>query len=153
MSDTRAGHVAVVFELDVEDGYPPSDSERVWAVPEAVGTYVLDNIPVFVEGFALGDEVSASLNGAGELIAGDLVSSAGHSAARVLFSDGFRDEDVRALRAELLGLGCESEFDRQHGLLAVDVPAAVVLAPVETVLNGEEAAGRSSWWLGVLRHG
>ena len=41
----------VWFRLDQdEDGYPPVQTESVWAIPFGEGTYILDNVPFFAEG-------------------------------------------------------------------------------------------------------
>lgn len=49
----------VIFELEVEDGWPPVASERVWAFDVGDDRYVIDNVPWFVRDLAVGDVVEA----------------------------------------------------------------------------------------------
>ena len=151
MSETSL-HRRLIAKLDVVDGYPPADREGLWCVPDGIGTFVLDSIPFFVDGLALGDVVSAEDDENEELILEKVERSGGHSTVRVVFFGDYDINEVQRLRNEIVGAGCESEFDLQRGIVAIDVPSRVELAPLESMLNELEKCGRIEWWVGVLRH-
>lgn len=129
-------HVKLLFRLKRDpDGYPPVDVESVWAIPQADGSYEIDNIPFFAREVAVGDVVTAQEID-GELFFAALVRPSGNSLLRVIVFD---EVEVPKLCAELKGLGCDVET---HGtLVAVDVPAAVSYTPIcqllETGMNTE----------------
>ncbi|MGO4604582.1 DUF4265 domain-containing protein [Terrabacter sp. 2YAF2] len=50
---------AAIFELAVEDGWPPVGSERAWAFHLGEDRYRIDNPPWFVPDLAVGDVVRA----------------------------------------------------------------------------------------------
>jgi len=65
VSDKTPAHVRITFKLQPdEDGYPPSDYERLWAVPLSNGRYQIDNIPFF-RSVAGGWRCSYSYSGGG----------------------------------------------------------------------------------------
>jgi hypothetical protein len=53
----------VVFELAVEDGWPPVGSERVWAHHLGGDRYRIANAPWFARDLAVGDVVRAQIRG------------------------------------------------------------------------------------------
>ena len=54
--------VKVRFKLDVDhDGWPPAESEGLWAEPLGDDTFRVDNTPWFVRNLASGDVVRLSL--------------------------------------------------------------------------------------------
>ena len=49
----------IYFQLEMdEDGYPPFDVESLWVSTIDKGVGIIDNIPFFVKGIALGDRVT-----------------------------------------------------------------------------------------------
>src|SRR5215217_521311 len=56
--DPRMNLVQVIMELEHDDdGYPPYDTERVWAREAPGGGYIIDNIPFFANKATYGDIV------------------------------------------------------------------------------------------------
>lgn len=49
----------VVFRLEQDEfGYPPTDTEIVWAYELPNGNYRVDNIPFYIRGVSSNDEIS-----------------------------------------------------------------------------------------------
>lgn len=142
-------HRRIVFRLERdENGYPPSDYERLWAVPLNNGNYVIDNIPFFVMGISAEDEVSVEVEGE-ELFFKELVKSSGVSTFRVIPSDQSMTEKVRA---DIGTLGGKSEYNQEVGVIAVEVPAASPINPfLDYMLDGQEN-GILDFEEGALRH-
>lgn len=60
MADERSLPDAhVIFELEVEDGWPPVGAERVWAFHLGAERYRIDSAPWFARDLAVGDVVRA----------------------------------------------------------------------------------------------
>ncbi len=152
--DEPDGQVKVHADLDVDDGYPPVDVESLWCLETEPGHFVLDNIPVFLLGVALGDVLETSLDlDTGTRRVHGVARSGGHSTLLAMFAaDPVVPAEVGELREDLRSLGCESEYDAGHGIAAIDVPPDVAITRVEELLNGREVNGQIHWWVGVLRH-
>lgn len=59
-NQNKPDHVKVRFALDRdEDGWPPAESEGLWAVPLGGDLYRVDNTPWFVRGVAAEDTIEA----------------------------------------------------------------------------------------------
>lgn len=140
-------HVKLLFRLKRDpDGYPPVDVESVWAIPHADGSYVIDNIPFFARGVAVGDAVTAKEID-GELFFEALVRPSGNSLIRIIVFD---EVEVPKLCAELKALGCDVET---HGtLVAVDVPASISYAPICQLLEAGMGTERLGFEEAVLCH-
>ena len=134
-------HVRVSFDLLQDDqGYPPANSETMWAVPAGRSQFRLDNIPFFVCGVSCFDIIEARKEASGYFKYARLVRACGHSTLRVIFYDHPADprslqKRVQDLCKKLRGLGCSSEISHIAGLISVDVPPAVALAEVRSMLN------------------
>lgn len=60
--------VKVRFALDPDDsGWPPAESEGLWAQPAGEGRFRLDNTPWFIRGVAADDVIEAAPDDAGVL--------------------------------------------------------------------------------------
>ena len=131
--------VKVLFRLERDaDGYPPADSESIWARPLGGGEYALDNIPFFVKGVSCGDVVRVAVSD-GERWVAEVVRYCGHGTVRVLAADA---ADVPALREELQALGCGSELSHISKLIAVDIPPDIPYDSVQPFLRAGMAQGR-----------
>ena len=130
-----------------EDGYPPFRVESVWASPLANGTYQIDNIPFFAYDAADGDVVAVKVID-GELFFDRVVQPSGNSVVRVVVNN---EESIPQLRAQLLALGCDSEWWRN--LVAVNIPSEIPYGPVLRLL--EEGQAKDQWGFeeAVLCHG
>src|SRR5438874_1208053 len=86
--------IQVVAALTVEDGWPPSDSERLWAEWVEQGSVArLDNIPIYLDGYAMDDLVRVDSKD-GTHILRELAESGGHSTVRALISDSADERAV-----------------------------------------------------------
>lgn len=131
-------HKKIVFPLEQDDdGYPPVNYERLWAEELPEGGFKVDNIPFFSREVALGDCIEATEE-EGELRFERLVEESENSLIRVVYFDG---TDPREIRRELDQLGCKTELDQDHTLIAVNVPKDVSLAAVQAFL----ATGGERW--------
>ena len=140
MSDKTPAHVRITFKLQPdEDGYPPSNYERLWAVPLSNGRYQIDNIPFFVALLADGDVVTATAAADGELFFEDIAERSGHSTVRIFVADEGDRENVRIALKEL---GCHSEGSHIKRLIAVDIPPNVDFGQLRKTLDTWSDEGR-----------
>lgn len=142
-------HQRVVFELQRdEDGYPPSDYERLWATPLPNGNYVIDNIPFFVMGISSEDEVSVRRDGE-ELFFKELVNPSGISTFRLVPSD---PSMIAKVREDVKALGGLSEYNQHAGLIAVEIPADQSIDGFLNYIVDEQEQGRLDFQESALRH-
>ncbi|WP_337244746.1 DUF4265 domain-containing protein [Luteimonas sp. gir] len=143
------GHKKIVFRLERdEDGYPPSDYERLWATPLPSGNYLIDNIPFFVMGLSAGDEVSVKNEG-DELFFDRLIKPSGASTFRIIPVD---PSDSENLRDDIKALGCSSEYNQHVGLIAAEVPASRSIQPFLDYIVERQERGIIDVEEGALRH-
>jgi len=147
MHMTEYRRISFRLEKD-EDGYPPSDYERLWAVPLPGGNYRIDNIPFFVMGISAEDEVSVESEGE-ELFFKELVKPSGISTFRVIPSDPSMSGKVRA---DIAALDGKSEYNQEAGVIAVEIPASSRIHPFLGYLVEEQEKGMLDFEEGALRH-
>lgn len=140
-----------------EDGYPPADSESMWAVSIGDNRYRLDNIPFFACGVSRFDVVSASTSEDGTLWFRDLVEVGGHSTLRVIFYEDSNDhrpltQRIRDLSDVLRQHGCQVERSHLPGLLSIDVPSGVSLESVISLLEDGNKRGLWDYEEAALAH-
>ena len=144
-----AKHQKIVFQLKRdEDGFPPSDYERLWATPLSNGNYVIDNIPFFVMGISSEDEVSVRQDG-NELFFKELVEPSGISTFRLVPSD---QSMIAKVREDVKALGGRSEYNQHVGLIAVEIPAEQSIDKFLNYIVDEQKQGRLDFQEGALRH-
>jgi hypothetical protein len=147
---TAEGFVKLGFALEQDaDGWLPGGMEWVWATARPDGTYEVDNSPWYARGVSAGDVVEAELDDDGLLIVRRTVRESGASTLRVIFL-GDEQRELDALTEELKQKGYGYEFDQNHGVLGVHVPAALPLRPVAELLAVAEREGRLGWETGHL---
>jgi hypothetical protein len=112
------------------DGWPPVAVESVWVTALDDGCFAVGNIPVFAVEATLDDIVEAEWNGA-ELRYKATVRASGNSLLRVIYAKG---SDPAGVRGGLTALGCSTELDDRHGIVAVNVPPHVDLVSVQDFL-------------------
>jgi hypothetical protein len=137
-------HVRVRFELSRDElGSRPAASETLWAIPTGVpGHYRIDNIPFFVVGVSVGDVVLAE-PGERTLEFVGIVEKAGHRTVGL----AYRSDQLRStVRTRLTQLGCQVERGDIPKVLAVDIPPAVSLDEVTTLLADLEKLGEPSYY-------
>jgi hypothetical protein len=145
--------VRVDLEPDAE-GYPPVGAETIWTTPcQEPDIYRVDSIPVFAHDLAVGDMIRVRREG-DESIFDEVVASGGHSTVWIIVEDDRMDDHAwrTELREFLRGMGCESEWDDVHGIIAVDVPANASIDAIEARLADEEARGNAEYAHACLRH-
>jgi hypothetical protein len=105
----------VVFELAVEDGWPPVGSERVWAHHLGGDRYRIANAPWFVRDLAVGDVVRAQAPGSGSHpVCAEVVERSGHVTIRLIcYRRGplgvtWRERLSRSRRSASTEKGCNS---------------------------------------------
>ncbi|MCI0671616.1 MAG: DUF4265 domain-containing protein, partial [Myxococcaceae bacterium] len=131
-----------------EDGYPPVAVESVWAQPGAnVREFVIDNVPFFTREATLGDTVSIREEEGHRWFEAVLHPSR-NSLVRIVFFDR---TCVDRVSAHLTGLGCSTEYLREHNLLAVSIPESVRLRDVQDYLQSEAAQGTLDYEEPILR--
>jgi hypothetical protein len=144
MSDSRK----IVFKLFQDaDGYPPVGHEGVWAIPLGNGQFEIDNIPFFTCDATFGDVVSVNEE-MGELKFVTVIKNSGNSLLRLIYVDG---ADVGEIRAALKGLGCSTEWDDNHRLISINVPATVALSRVRDFLDLGLERGISDYEEAIVR--
>ncbi|WP_406700127.1 DUF4265 domain-containing protein [Singulisphaera sp. Ch08] len=133
--------IRVVMELVRDDeGYPPFDSERVWAKEARDGGYLIDNIPFFASQATYGDVIDVEYRD-GEAYFLRTREWSKNSLLRVIFFD---NQDPSPLRSELSRLGCETELSEINTtLLAINVPPNIDMGSVRGLL--EDGSRKGLW--------
>jgi hypothetical protein len=147
------GLVKVVFDLDPdEDGWPPAETEGIWARPLGMGEYVLDNVPWFARGFAFADRVAAEPDNNGVLWVTEKREWSGRYTIRVMpLGEGPSEVQVQDVIDRFAALGVDSEGALpRFPLVALDVPRTAALAEVKALLVEGEADGRWGYEEGCI---
>lgn len=140
--------VKVRFALERdEDGWPPAESEGLWAEPVDGDLYRLDNIPWFVRGVAAGDVVQARPDTDGVLWFVEVRERGGHMTVRVISRydgpfDGNRQEVLDVFLR--LGVGAEG-MSSPVNMVALDIAPDAPLPSVKSLLASGESDGR--WYV------
>ena len=129
-----------------EDGYPPVDLERIWIEQIDENTAKVDNIPFFSKEVALGDVVRFEKFGE-ELRYVSTVRRSGNSLVRVVY---YPPADPTELRRCIEELGCETELDAAHTLIAVSVPPGEHIKSLQAFLEASESKGESGYEEAIL---
>jgi len=125
-------HSKIVFRLEQDaDGYPPVAYEGIWAIYQEGSRYLIDNIPFFTREATVGDSVEAN-NRDGELIYVRTLTQSGNSLIRIVYYEG---TDPAILRKDLEHIGCSTEWDGDHQLIAINVPPEVMLNDIQEFLQ------------------
>lgn len=142
-------YVRVHFELTPdEDGYPPVGVETLWVAPtQSPREYVIDSIPFFVRDATVGDTIAVREED-GQRWFDRVVAESTSSLIRVIAYDRTY---APAVRDQLHALGCSTEYDGHHNLIAVDVPGTTSLARVQEFLAQEASADRIGYEEPILR--
>jgi hypothetical protein len=130
------------------DGYPPVAVESVWAqASRDAGEYTLDNIPFFAREATVGDVVRAREED-GQLWFDGVARRSRNSLMRVVFLDR---SSLDRVNAELIGLGCATEYAKSHNILAVSIPDDVDLRAIQSYLDAEMQSGVLDYEEPILR--
>ena len=137
--------IKVLFELKRdEDGYPPADTEGLWAEPLGKNLFKIDNVPFFVKGISCEDVVEAVPDSEGELRYRSLVKPSARNTLRVIVFRESPDsrplpDRVADLRRQLEEVGCSTELSHMQGLIAVDMDAVSIGKALGVLQSGEKA--------------
>ncbi|MCX5184346.1 DUF4265 domain-containing protein [Streptomyces sp. NBC_00268] len=144
MTNPEGPYVKVHFRLEIEDDWPPTSVESLWAVDQGDGTVRLDNIPWFVRGVACGDVVAVEPDEEDVPWAGEVVRRSENCTIRLIV---LREGGTGAARQSVINafreLGVDGEGIEQFRMVALDVPPTADLAKVQELLNHGVA---KEWW-------
>jgi hypothetical protein len=145
MTEEAADHVKVRFELERDElGWPPAESEGLWALPVGGDLFELDNTPWFAMNAAAGDIFRARPDHDGVLWAAEKVRSSGNCTIRVIPSaDGPLAGDRQAVVDAFAAFGVDAEGFARFGMVSLNVPADAALAEVKGLLQRGQQDG---WW-------
>ncbi len=138
-------HVTIRFALDRDDdGWPPAETEGLWAVPLDGQLYRVDNTPWFVRGVAAGDVVEARSDPQGVLWFGAVKQPGGRLVIRIIpRSDGPLGGDRQAVLDHFATLGVTGEgISSPVSMVALDVGPSSPLSALKSLLSQGEADGR-----------
>lgn len=142
--ETDEQRVKVRFRL-VEDkgGWPPVESEGLWAEPLGNDEFRIDNTPWFVHNLAADDVVRALAGSDGVLWATERVQWSGRLTVRVIPR---KDGPLQGNRQAVLDLfephGVTGEGIEQYGMVALDIPPNSDLGALKAMLVKGEEDGR-----------
>ncbi|MEV0468005.1 DUF4265 domain-containing protein [Nocardia tengchongensis] len=149
--------IKIWFRFVPREGWPPMDTEGLWATRLSDDTAVVENIAFLQNGVAEGDVVRFQTNSDGRHWAVGRVSSAGTCTIRVLpVRTGPLGPDPRAVheRFSVFGLGAEV-FSDEFPLVAFSVEADADFAGIKALLaqgveegwwHYEVGCGTDEWW-------
>ncbi len=139
----------VSFKLDQDEtGYPPSKWERLWAVKQKDGSYLIDNAPFFVRDVSVGDHVEAVRQG-GELTFKRVVAPSGNSLLRVAVKN---PKDEAQIMEALQRMGCKAEKCDNPRLASVVVPPDKPIRPILEYLDRQYAMNKLDFEEAAMRH-
>ncbi|GLY19774.1 hypothetical protein Kisp01_67880 [Kineosporia sp. NBRC 101677] len=138
--DVTTNRVKVRFELEPDEGWPPVESEGLWAEPLGGGRFRIDNAPWFVPDLAAADVVEAVADSDGVLWATRKIAHGGRLAVQVIpFRSGPLNGDLQAVLDMFVPLGVSGEGAAPtFHLVALDIsPDADLQAIVDRLREGE----------------
>ena len=156
MSESVAGgtpeYVMIRFNLPAgSDGWPPADSEGLWAEPLGGDQYRIDNTPWFVRNLATDDVVRAVADPDGILWATDRVQWSGRMTIRVVpRRAGPLGGDRQAVLDAFKPYGVSGEGIEQYGMVALDISPDADLLAVKSLLGMGQEDGRWDYEEGCI---
>jgi hypothetical protein len=138
--------VHVIFPLEVDDdGWPPVDSERMWASVVGADLYRLENTPWFATGVAEGDIVQAKARADGEWpFFVEVAEWSGNCTIRIIpLKDGELMGDQGRVLDLFSALGVTGEGAGSYPIVALTVPPDLELERIKALLVEGEQRG---WW-------
>jgi len=138
------GPVRIRFVLDQdEDGWPPAESEGLWAVPLGGDLYRVDNTPWFVRGVAAADTIEARVDENGLLCFVQVHERGGRVVVRVIpRADGPLGCSLKAVLEMFEPLGVTGEgMASPVNMVALDIGPDALLSSIKSLLVSGEADG------------
>jgi hypothetical protein len=145
--------VKVRFRLQRDsDGWPPVESEGVWARPCDGRAYERDNASWFALGVAFGDHVRAEPDEDGVLwVEEHLVWSGRYTISVIPRGDEAASDQLQSIVDLFAPLGAECEGALPaFKLVALDIPPTARLAEIKSLLVQGEAEGRWGYEEGCI---
>jgi hypothetical protein len=106
----------IYFQLEMdEDGYPPFDVESLWVSTIDKGSGIIDSIPFFVKGIALGDRVAFD----DDFNFVTVEVPANNATIRVYCPSWKKEVDIKNILKEE---NCSWELSHLSSLIAINVP-------------------------------
>lgn len=139
-SDTGRAQVQVRARVDVQSW--GLSSERLWADPTArKREFLIDSIPVFTDGLALGDTVR--IQDDAEMFIETVLHRSGHSTFRLVFHKGLpTGAALQKFFSPFAALGCRFEGAQSKGVMGLDCPPQAGAERVFRLLSeGESVHG------------
>jgi hypothetical protein len=121
------------FALDVHDGWPPVAVEEIPHEKVSVGFRIL-TAPLFVRDLSVGDIVVVERDEKGYVTSWSHVSRSGHTTIWLLCLQ--QTSAIAGVLDDLREIGCDTVSATQLGICAVDVPPAIPIECVDTLLDG-----------------
>ncbi|GAB3596246.1 DUF4265 domain-containing protein [Microbacterium tumbae] len=139
------GLTKIRFRLEAdEDGWPPAESEGMWAEPLGDDRFRVDNTPWFVRGTSADDIVKAVPDASGVLWYSGTIARSGHQTVRIIpRTDGPLNGDQQLVIDAFAPLGVTGEgFNRNLLIVALDIGPGANLAMVKNLCVDGENDGR-----------
>jgi hypothetical protein len=151
-TEATACHIKLRVKLEQDDsGWPPVESEGIWAIKLENGNYQIDNIPWFAKNLAVDDEVIAHPDSDGVLWYVEKSNWAGHFTIRLIpLIDDTWTEKIALVRNTFVASGITVEGLSQYGILALDIEPGVDLPRLKLQLTDGENKGLWSYEEGCI---
>ena len=145
--------VKVRFALERDQyGWPPAESEGLWAEPIEGNLYRLDNTPWFARGVAADDVIEAQPDANGVLWFVQVRERGGRTVVRVIpRDDGPLGGDRQGILEVFGPLGVEAEgMASPVNMVALDIGPDAPLSAVKSLLVTGESDGRWFYEVGCI---
>jgi len=141
---SNQGWTMVRFKLHRgPDGWPPAESEGLWAEQLVGDQFRIDNTPWFVRNLATNDVVTALAGSDGVFWATGRVQWSGHLTIRIVpRREGPLGGRLQSVVDALQIVGVSGELNEQQGIVALDVEPEADVELVKRLLKGGQADGR-----------
>jgi hypothetical protein len=133
-------YVRVRVRLEQDDGWPPAESEGLWAQERSRGTYLLANTPFFAFGLSHGDLVRGATDEDGVIWFIRRVQRGGSLTVRIITTNPA--DPLEDVVAEFEPHGVSGESMERPRLLALDLPPGSDLASTKALLAAGVESGR-----------
>lgn len=121
----------IVFNLDVEDGWPPVAREGLQCTTQN-GYYRVEVPPLFIKNISVGDLIEVQFDSAGDVKHWRQVKESSRSTVWIMTFGGY---SVQSVIQKLLLLKCNVERFEEYGYFSIDVPAECPVGKLDACLQ------------------
>jgi uncharacterized protein DUF4265 len=123
----------IAFKLEPdEDGWPPVGAEWLW-LQERGRRYIVKTPPLFISGFAVGDEIElCDTTIDGQVTEWRMVSPGDRSLIWIADLGGAGLKDILV---KFRKIGCNTSMPKQIAVASIDVPPEVSRAQIDAILD------------------